>query len=257
MAEKRYLQRILAPNPSPMTLDGTNTWVVGDPADHPSVVIDPGPLDEDHLEHVLRQCGGQISWIVITHRHADHAEGADRLASLAGCPILTAEPDVHPAGRPLRDAEVLSSGRVQLTAYATPGHTSDSFSLLVHGPDGEHRLLTGDMVLGRGTTVITRPDGDLGDYLSSLRLMRDLVDRHQVQEILPGHGPVVTDPAEVLEHYRRHRLERLEQVRAALKAGDRTPADVVARVYSAVDPALWPAAEQSVAAQLDYLQQNP
>lgn len=257
MAQKSYLQRILAPNPGPMTLEGTNTWIVGDPRDGPPVVIDPGPLVEDHLQRVLNAAGGQIAWIVITHRHTDHAEGADRLAALARCPILTAEPRAHLAGRPLVDEEVLSSGRVQLTAFATPGHTSDSFSLLLHGSDNEQRLLTGDMVLGRGTTVIAQPDGDLGAYLSSLQLMSDLVARHRVIEILPGHGPVVTEPAELLATYREHRLARLEQVRAALKAGDRTPSEVVERVYADVDRDLWPAAEQSVAAQLTYLRQHP
>ena len=135
---------------------------------------------------------------------------------------------------------------------ATPGHTSDSTSLLVTGPAGRW-LLTGDMVLGRGTTVITYPDGDLGAYLHSLEVLLDLVREHAVTAILPGHGPVVTDPEGVLTFYREHRRQRLDQVREALRHGDTTPAQVVARVYADVDRSVWPAAEQSVRAQLDYL----
>jgi glyoxylase-like metal-dependent hydrolase (beta-lactamase superfamily II) len=108
-------------------------------------------------------------------------------------------------------------------------------------------------VLGHGTTVITHPDGDLAAYLDSLAVMLAVVRECEVDAILPGHGPVVTDPVGVLTHYRQHRLERLEQVRAALRLGDQTPAEVVARVYADVDRSVWPAAEQSVSAQLDYL----
>jgi glyoxylase-like metal-dependent hydrolase (beta-lactamase superfamily II) len=110
------------------------------------------------------------------------------------------------------------------------------------------------MVLGRGTTVITHPDGDLAAYLGSLDLLEALVTAQQVEELLPGHGPIVNDPIEWLSFYRRHRLERLDQVRAALAAGDRTPSEVVARVYADVDRSLWPAAEQSVRSQLEYLE---
>jgi ABC-type sugar transport system substrate-binding protein len=110
------------------------------------------------------------------------------------------------------------------------------------------------MVLGRGTTVITHPDGDLAAYLGSLDLLEAVVTAQHVEELLPGHGPIVNDPIEWLSFYRRHRLERLDQVRAALAAGDRTPSEVVARVYADVDRSLWPAAEQSVRSQLEYLE---
>jgi glyoxylase-like metal-dependent hydrolase (beta-lactamase superfamily II) len=104
--------------------------------------------------------------------------------------------------------------------------------------------------------MITSPDGDLGAYLESLARLQRLVADCQVAEILPGHGPVVTDPAGWLAYYFEHRLERLDQVRAALAVGARTPAEVVAQVYAEVDRSLWPAAEQSVRAQLDYLARN-
>ncbi len=141
-----------------------------------------------------------------------------------------------------------------MAVLATPGHTSDSRSLLLTGADGVVRLLTGDMVLGQGTTVITHPDGNLGAYLESLARLQHLVAERGVVEILPGHGPVVTDPAGWLAYYQDHRRERLDQVRAALADGARTPAEVVARVYADVDRRVWPAAEQSVRAQLDYLE---
>nr|WP_204920375.1 MBL fold metallo-hydrolase [Microlunatus panaciterrae] len=240
-----------------MTLEGTNTWIVGDPGEAPPIVVDPGPLHEGHLRAVLEACGGRIGTIVLTHRHPDHSDGVARLAELAGCDARAADPRFQIGSRPLADGDLLVAGGTALTAVATPGHTDDSYSLLLQGPDGVARLLTGDMVLGRGTTVITHPGGNLACYLASVELMRRLVVDKDVTEILPGHGPVVRRPAELLDFYRRHRLERLEQVRAALAAGDRTAAEVVARVYADVDHSLWPAAEQSVMAQLKYLAEDP
>jgi len=248
------IRRILAPNPGPMTLDGTNTWVVGLPG-APALVVDPGPLDEEHLRRVQREAG-EVAVIVLTHRHLDHSEGAFRFAELTGAGVRAADPPYAVVtddcdGR-LRDGQDLSTGGLSVRVLATPGHTSDSTSLLITSALGAW-LLTGDMVLGHGTTVITHPDGDLAAYLDSLAVMLAVVRECEVDAILPGHGPVVTDPVGVLTHYRQHRLERLEQVRAALRLGDQTPAEVVARVYADVDRSVWPAAEQSVSAQLDYL----
>jgi glyoxylase-like metal-dependent hydrolase (beta-lactamase superfamily II) len=124
----------------------------------------------------------------------------------------------------------------------------------VRGEDGVARLLTGDTVLGRGTTVIAAPDGDLGAYLTSLAALQRLVAEASVTELLPGHGPRVDEPAAWLAFYRRHREERLDQVRSALAAGDRSVREVVGRVYAGIDRSVWPAAEQSVRAQLDYLE---
>ena len=245
---------VLAPNPGPMTLDGTNTWILGE-AGGSSIVVDPGPLDEGHLRRV-HQAAGEVADIVLTHRHLDHSEGLARFAELTGSGVRAADPAYAiPTGGTdgrLDDGLELSVGDLAIRVVATPGHTSDSTSLLVSGPTGRW-LLTGDMVLGRGTTVITHPDGDLGAYLSSLDVLLTLVREHEVTAILPGHGPVVTDPEGVLTFYREHRQQRLDQVRAALRQGDRTPAQVVARVYADVDRSVWPAAEQSVRAQLDYL----
>jgi glyoxylase-like metal-dependent hydrolase (beta-lactamase superfamily II) len=212
------------------------------------LVVDPGPLDAGHLESVLRACGGRIADIVLTHRHHDHADGATELASMGCCRIRAADPRLDTTGQPLADGDELTVPGATVRVHATPGHTGDSVSLLVRGADAACRLLTGDTVLGRGTTVITRPDGSLRAYLMSLDLLESLVRDERVAEILPGHGPPVGDPLAWLAHYRTHRLERLQQVRAALAAGDRTPAEVVARVYADVDRSVWPAAEESVAA---------
>ena len=244
---------IRADNPGPMTLDGTNTWLVGDPGRGPLVVVDPGPLHDDHLDAIVDAAPGGIAAVVLTHRHLDHSEGAATLAERAGCGVRAADPELRVGTAGLQDGDRLEVTGASLTMVATPGHTSDSISALITGEDGAVRLLSGDTVLGRGTTVITHPDGDLGAYLDSLARLQRLVAEREVVEILPGHGPVVIDPAGWLAYYRQHRLQRLDQVRATLAAGAGTPAEVVARVYAEVDRSLWPAAEQSVRAQLDYL----
>ena len=249
----RYVVRVRADNPGPMTLDGTNTWVLGDADAGAVVVVDPGPVLEDHLQAILEVCRHRISVILLTHRHLDHSESAATLADRAGCAVRAVDPRwrVGPAG--LDDGAEIEIPGGRLTVLATPGHTADSCSLLLAGDDDVVRLLTGDTVLGRGTTVIAEPDGDLGSYLGSLDTLERVVADRQVRELLPGHGPVVTDPADWLAFYQRHRRERLDQVRAAVAAGDRDPAAIVARVYADTDPRAWPAAEQSVRAQLRYL----
>lgn len=256
MTDRGGVRLVRAPNPGPMTLQGTNTWVVGEPAQGGSMVVDPGPATARHQEAIWAAGAGRIAAVVLTHRHLDHAESAGALAERAGCGVRAADPQLQVGSAGLVDRETFEVGGCEVEVVATPGHTSDSCSLLVSGLDGQKRLLTGDTVLGQGTTVITHPDGDLGHYLDSLARLEGLVRERAVVEILPGHGPVVTDPAATLAAYTQHRRARLEQVRAALLAGDRTTADVVARVYADVDRSLWPAAEQSVRAQLRYLQRE-
>jgi glyoxylase-like metal-dependent hydrolase (beta-lactamase superfamily II) len=250
-----YIQLVRAPNPGPMTLDGTNTWVITDP-DHGALVIDPGPSIASHLDAILAAGGPQLATIVLTHRHRDHSDGAAMLAERAGCGVRAADPAFRIGQDGLDHGDLIMLGEIRLEIIDTPGHTSDSRSLVLSGPDGISRLITGDMVLGRGTTVITYPDGDLAAYLGSLDVLERLVTTHNVVELLPGHGPIVSDPVPWLSFYRRHRHERLDQVRAALAAGDRTASEVVARVYADVDRGLWPAAEQSVRAQLEYLERR-
>jgi glyoxylase-like metal-dependent hydrolase (beta-lactamase superfamily II) len=229
------VSRVLAPNPGHMTLDGTNTYVLR--ADGGTVVIDPGPLLEEHLAEVASL--GPVVATILTHRHPDHAEGAGRFAELAGCSTV-----LDRAGLPEDGAEL---GLAGLRVFHTPGHTADSICLV-----REDAVFTGDTILGRGTTVVAYPDGNLTDYLRSLPRLRDLGD----VTVLPGHGPVLPSARAVVTQYLGHREARLEQVRAALAAGDTTAREVVARVYADVDPILWPAAELSVRAQLAHLERH-
>jgi glyoxylase-like metal-dependent hydrolase (beta-lactamase superfamily II) len=243
---------VLAPNPSPMTLDGTNTWVIAEPGSKAVTVVDPGPDDEGHLRRVRDiacAAGRRVSQIVLTHGHLDHSAGAARFAELTGAPVGALDPAYRLGTEGFTAGMVLTAAGCELLVVATPGHTADSLSLLLPA-DGA--LLTGDTVLGRGTTVIAE-DGSLGDYLRTLDELRALADDAGLRVLLPGHGPLLADPAAVLDYYIAHRRERLDQVRAALAAGARTPAEIVAVVYADVDRAVWPAAEQSVRAQLSYL----
>jgi glyoxylase-like metal-dependent hydrolase (beta-lactamase superfamily II) len=243
---------VLAPNPSPMTLDGTNTWVISEPGSSSVLVVDPGPDDEDHLRRVLDVASAgdrRVAQIVLTHGHLDHSAGAARFAELTGAPVGALDPALRLGSEGFGAGTVLDAAGCELRVVATPGHSADSLSLLLTADGG---LLTGDTVLGRGTTVIS-DDGSLSDYLRSLDALRSLTGEFGLQVVLPGHGPLLMDPAAVLDYYIAHRRERLDQVRAAVEAGARTPAEVVAIVYAEVDRGLWPAAEKSVRAQLDYL----
>ena len=240
---------VLAPNPGIMTLEGTNTWVLRAPRRAWSVVVDPGPLDEMHLLEVLR-IGGDVAEVLVTHRHPDHTDGVLRFAELSGAPVRAADPTHRVGAGGLPDGAVIELDGLRIEVVATPGHTSDSVSLLV--PEAG-ALLSGDTVLGRGTSVVAFPDGQLGPYLNSLRRLLELADSGAVRTIWPGHGPVVDDPVAVLGGYLAHREQRLAQVRSALAAGAESALDVVHRVYADVDPSLWAAAELSVEAQLAYL----
>ena len=242
-------QLVRADNPNMMTLDGTNTWILRAPGSDTSVVVDPGPLDEAHLASVL-SVAGTVELVLYTHHHFDHTECIDRFVELTGAPARAVGEEFCRDGDPLTDGELLEAGGLALEVVAVPGHTTDSMAVLVTD-DGS--LLTGDTVLGRGTTVIAWPDGVLGPYLDSLARIRELVLEGAVVRFLPGHGPVVDDPLPFIDYYLEHRAERLDQVRAAVAGGARTPHEVVEVVYADVEQHLWPAAEMSVRAQLDYL----
>jgi glyoxylase-like metal-dependent hydrolase (beta-lactamase superfamily II) len=243
---------LLAPNPSPMTLDGTNTWLIAEPGSSSVVVVDPGPDDEGHLRRVYAAAVAgdrRVAKILLTHGHPDHSAGAARFAALTGAPVQAADPAHRLGPEGLADGNVVTAAGCEVRVVASPGHSGDSVCLLLPA-DGA--LFTGDTVLGRGTTVIAG-DGNLGDYLRSLAQLRDLAGAQEVGLLLPGHGPMLTDPLGTLDYYLSHRQERLDQVRSALAAGAKTPAEIVAMIYTDVDPSVWPAAEWSVRAQLDYL----
>ena len=241
---------VLEPNPSPMTLEGTNTWVLRAPGEERCVVVDPGDHDPGHLERVAGH--GPVALVLLTHRHHDHAAGARHFAELTGAPVRALDPSLVLGSEALGEGDVVAAAGVELRVLATPGHTSDSLSFLLSGPDTGPAVLTGDTVLGRGTTVIAHPDGALGPYLGSLRRLAELADGTTV---LPGHGPDLPDAPAAARHYLAHREQRLEQVRTALAVlgPDATARRVVERVYADVDEALWDAAELSVRAQLEYL----
>lgn len=253
---------LLCDNPGSMTLDGTNTWVLQGPGSNEMVVVDPGPdedpgsLNEDgHLERLAAL--GPIPLVLISHRHSDHTGGIDRIVELTGAVVRSAGSGfLRGMGGPLTDGEVIDAAGLRITVMATPGHTADSVSFLLgdvggKGSDGESAVLTADTILGRGTTVIDREDGDLGDYLDTLHRLRGLGHR----TVLPGHGAELDDIVAVSETYLAHRHERLSQVRAALsELGEGASVrEVVEHVYTDVDEKLWDVAEWSVQAQLDYL----
>ena len=214
--------RVVAPNPSPLTLDGTNTWVVG------GWVVDPGPAIDAHIAAV-RAAAGRLEGAVLTHSHADHAEAA---AAFGGARVPLDGERVGP-----------------FTALATPGHSADSVCLL-----WERVLFTGDTVLGKGSVFIAPGEGSLGTYLRSLERLLEL----DLEAICPGHGPVVLDPRAKLREYLDHRLERERLVVEALAGGARTADELLDRAWADVDfsaaPLLRIAAGASLAAHLQKLE---
>jgi glyoxylase-like metal-dependent hydrolase (beta-lactamase superfamily II) len=261
-----YVWMLRADNPGPMTLDGTRSYVLRAPGSSGCVVVDPGPLLEPHLAALAG--AGPVELALVTHRHPDHTGGLARFRELTGAPSRGGLPgfSVGAGGArvdPLADGEVLEVAGLRIEALATPGHTADSVCFVVS--DGSSSVvLTGDTVLGRGTTVLAEPDGSLRDYLRSLDRLSAL-DLPGPVLGLPGHGPVIQDLGSAVHAYRAHRLERLEQVRSALTglgaelpdAGSPLPDTlldaVTGAVYADVDPSVLIAARSSVRAQLEYL----
>jgi glyoxylase-like metal-dependent hydrolase (beta-lactamase superfamily II) len=251
---------VLAPNPNIMTLDGTNTWVLREPDAGRTVVVDPGPEILSHLDAVAEQAGA-VAVVLLTHGHLDHSEAARTFAERMGCGVRALDPRHRLGDEGLGAGDVVSVDGLEVHVVATPGHTSDSLSFVL---PAERAVLTGDTVLGRGTTVVAHPDGKLGAYLDSLQRLHALAESREVTEVWPGHGPVITDALAALDFYLAHRRDRLDQVRHALdelRGGDpdavpgeeELPRRVVEKVYADVDPVLWGAAELSVRAQLDFL----
>ena len=211
--------RVRAHNPSALTLDGTNSYVVG------RWVVDPGPADPNHIEAVRRAAGGGVEGIVLTHGHADHSEGAE----LLDAPV-TLPGDGDEVG--------------PFKALATPGHSPDGVCLLLDGA-----CFTGDTVLGEGSVFIAPGEGSLGAYLHSLRRLREL----ELEVLCPGHGPYVWEPREKLDEYIEHRLDRERRLVAALKAGLRERDELLDEVWSDVPRELRPAAALTLEAHLEKL----
>lgn len=230
--------RVLAPNPGSFTLEGTNTWILGA---RPSVVIDPGPDDAGHILAVADEAE-PVAAILLTHRHPDHAPGVRRLAEATGAPAYAYRPEE--GEHRLSPGEVVEAGPVRMRAIHTPGHTPDHLCFVAE-PD--RLLFTGDTVLGRGTSVIDPPEGDMAAYMRSLETLREL----EPTVIYPGHGPVVFTPKGKLDHYLRHRARREERILDAVARGRKTPAEIVPEVYAGEAPeVMYPVAARSVLAHL-------
>ncbi len=244
---------VLAPNANLMTLDGTNTWVLREPGARRSVVVDPGPSILEHLDAVAA-VAGDVAVVLLTHHHLDHSEAAREFAQRVGCGVRALDPAQRLGSEGLAGGDVVSVDGLEVQVVATPGHTADSLSFLL---PAESAVLTGDTVLGRGTTVVAHPDGELGAYLDSLDRLHSLAAAHEVGTIWPGHGPVIDDALGALDFYIAHRRDRLAQVESALGGLEGTVRDparkIVEIVYADVDEVLWGAAELSVRAQLAYL----
>lgn len=252
---------VLAPNPSYAALEGTNSWVIRGEGDQRSIVVDPGPEDEGHL-NVLHSKAGEVALILLTHRHHDHADGAERFRQLTGAPVRSLDPQYSSGADPLVDGEVVAVDGItpRLKVVATPGHTSDSVCFFVYPGDPEtaelEGIITGDTIAGRHTTMISETDGDLGKYLDSLELLEE---QGKDIPLLPGHGPEGADLSAYARKYIDRRNQRLEQIREALKAHGEN-ADIntlVDAIYDDVDPVLRGAAEQSTRVALRYLKAAP
>ena len=249
--------RIRANNPGPMTLTGTNTYVLTSQDDSSAVIIDPGPEMSDHRQAFFAEVADRdLTAIVLTHQHADHSEMLGSIDDWAPeVPVYAVLERFARHTDPVVDGDEIAFGTAPadvLRVVATPGHTSDSISLIHEGT-----LYSGDTILGEGTTIVTHPEGSLREYLNSLGRLRELLDDGQFAIIEPAHGPRIDNPAEVIDYYRSHRLARVEQVKAALGQGASTAAEVCDIVYHDVDASVRPAAEQIVKAQLAYLDALP
>lgn len=237
---------VRAGNPGPMTLDGTNTYLVGAPGRGEVVCVDPGPAIDAHrsaVERAAAERDAEVTAVLLTHHHADHAEGA-AWAEDWGVPVRTGSPAlVSVAASGLSDGETLDRAGAGLEVVATPGHASDHLCFRVRATGA---LLTGDHLLGRGSTVVLWPDGDMGQYMASLERVAAI----DATVLYPGHGPVVDAPRRLVRDLIAHRQDREAQVLAAMDGGARSPAEIVARVYEAVDRSLHPMAERTVRAHL-------
>lgn len=248
---------VLAPNPSYAALEGTNSWVIRDPEDEFSIVIDPGPEDEGHL-NVLQSAADKVALVLLTHRHHDHADGAQRFRQLTGVEVRAFDERYCIGGEPLEDGEIIAVDGItpRIKVVHTPGHTRDSVSFYIYSGDPESSelegIVTGDTIAGRHTTMISETDGDLGAYLESLA---KLEEEGTGITLLPGHGPEGADLSEFARKYidrRNYRLDQIRKVREE-RGTDLSINELVDAMYDDVDPVLRGAAEQSTRVALRYL----
>lgn len=261
VAGSRLASIVLADNPSPMTMEGTNSVVLRAPGGAASVVIDPGPEDEAHAT-ALAGAAGDVALVLVTHRHGDHTDGIDAFARRTGAPVRAALAEHCRDGAPLDDGEVLEVAGLHLRVLATPGHTADSLSFVVAdaaagaadgGAAGIDCVVLGDTILGRDSTVLDASDGSLAAYLDSLEALQALGEGIPG---VPGHGPDVADVRAAAAGLEEHRRDRLAQVREAVAelGPEAGPAELTRHIYTEVtDEVLLAAAEQSTRVALGYI----
>ena len=251
------VRRVLAPNPSPFTYTGTQSYLVGGPEG--VAVIDPGPDESAHLDALLAAIGGTpVVAICCTHTHRDHSPAAAPLALLTGAPIIGCAPltldddgpradaafdPLYAPAQVLRDGDQVTGPGFTLTAITTPGHTSNH---LCYALEESGALFTGDHVMGWSTSVIAPPDGDMADYMASLDKLHTRADR----VYYPAHGPQIDKPRQLVRGMIGHRRMRERQILGHIEAGTREISGMVPLMYKGVDQRLWPAAGRSVLAHL-------
>ncbi|HVP84051.1 MAG TPA: MBL fold metallo-hydrolase [Rhizomicrobium sp.] len=262
MSLSPLVSRVLANNPGPFTFKGTGVYIVG----HNDVaVIDPGPTIPEHLEALKRALDGKrVTHILVTHTHSDHSPAAQPLKEWTGAKTYAFGP--HGSGKAddsvkveeggdrsfmpdirVKDGDVIKANDFTIECVYTPGHTSNHMCFALRE---EQALFTGDHIMGWSTTVVTPPDGDMAQYMDSVR---KLIARND-KILYPTHGAPVTDPRPFLEAYLDHRLDRERQILTCIKEGVSTIPEMVARMYADVDKRLHPAASRSVLAHLIQLE---
>jgi len=247
------VKRLRAPNPGPMTLDGTNSYVIDGGAGR-WIAVDPGPDITEHVEQFVRAAdagGARFEAIVVTHGHPDHYPAAAPLARATGAPVLAHAAVPFPHDRTLAEGERLTIGDATLRVVEAPGHARDH---LVFYLEDERALFTGDVILGRGTVIVAPPGGDMRTYQTTLRRLRD--ELPDAAAIYGGHGPEIRTPAATIAFYIAHREEREAAVLAVLAGGPATIPALVAAIYRDVDERLWPAAARQLLAYLIALERE-
>ena len=248
------IRRLVAPNPSMMTGPGTNTYLFGV---EEIAVLDPGPIISRHLEAIQRIAGAPIRWVVVTHTHPDHSPAASVLAKETGAeligipaPVGAHQDESFQPDRVLADGDPLISNEFTIRAVHTPGHASNH---VCFHHEATNWVFTGDHVIDGSTVVINPPDGNMKQYIESLRRLRSM----GCAALAPGHGEVIHDPERAIDWIIEHRLEREARVVAALKANpDITTRELVPHVYRDVDKKLYGLAERSLLAHLLKLEED-
>ena len=247
------VERVLAPNPSPMTLEGTNSYLVFGGAGK-AIAIDPGPPDAAHCDALIAAAAARsatIAAIAVTHGHPDHAPGAAILHAKTGAPVYAHPIATFPHDVGVREGARIVAADTELTVMEAPGHARDHLVFALPDAAG---IFTGDVVIGRGTVVIAPPNGDMRAYQTTLRRLREAYGH--VSTIFGGHGEAVTDVRAKIDEYIAHRARREDEIVALLSGGERTIPELVERIYHNVATMLWPAAARQVLAYLIALERE-